>query len=82
MMLNAYLNAAMRTAQYELLSDTREFYGELSGCCGVCATASTLEECRDQLAEVLEEWVLLRLRRNLELPVINGVGLAVAEVAE
>ena len=40
-----------------------------------------MEDCRDELEEVLEEWVLFSLYRNLPLPVIDGIELAVKEQA-
>lgn len=80
-MLRRYLQAALRQAHYEILSDDGSFYGEISVCNGVYASASTLEECREQLAEVLEEWVLFRIYKNLLLPVIDGHELKVREVA-
>ena len=76
-MLTTYLRVALRHAHYEILPDDGEYYGEISECPGVYATAKTLEECRDQIAEVLEEWVLFRVHRNLSLPTIDGVELAV-----
>ena len=78
-MLTDYLNAAMRSAHYELLSEDDQFYGEVPLCNGVYATASTLEECREQLREALEEWVLFRIHRQLTLPVVAGVELVVKE---
>ena len=45
------------------------------------ANAETLEECREQLAEVLEEWILFRVSRNLALPVVEGIELRIREVA-
>jgi len=33
------------------------------------------------LEEVLEEWILFRVSRNLPLPVIDGIELAIKEVA-
>ena len=78
-MLTAYLDAAMRSAHYELLSDDGQYYGEFPPCNGVYATAATLEECRDQLREALEEWVLFRVHRQLTLPVVAGVELVVKE---
>ena len=44
-MLTAYLEAAMRSAHYELLPDDGKFYGEIPQCNGVYATAASLEEC-------------------------------------
>ena len=39
------------------------------------------EECREQLAEVLEEWILFRVYKNLPLPAIDGIELTIKEVA-
>jgi predicted RNase H-like HicB family nuclease len=66
----------MRSAHYELLPDDGHFYGEIPLCNGVYATAATLEECREQLREVLEEWVLFRVHRNLTLPSVFGERIA------
>lgn len=76
-MLIEYVQAALRHARYEVLPDRKKYYGEIPQCKGVYASAKNLEECRRQLAEVLEEWVLLRVYRHLRLPVFNGVKLAV-----
>ena len=56
-MLMPYIQAALRHASYEILSDDGSFYGEIPVCNGVYANAATLEECRTQLVEVLEEWI-------------------------
>ena len=80
-MLAAYLEAAMRSAHYELLPEDGQYYVEIPQCNGVYATAATLEECREQLREVLDEWVLFRVHRHLTLPVVAGVELAVKVAA-
>lgn len=80
-MLSNYLQSALRRARYEILEDDSRFYGEIPDCPGVYAVAATLEACRDELAEVLEEWVLFRVSRNLPLPILDGIELAVREVA-
>lgn len=80
-MLISYIGAAMRRARYEMLSDDGTYYGEIPGFDGVYANADTLEGCRDELAEVLEEWILIRVSRNLPLPSIDGIALAIKEVA-
>jgi len=68
-MLTEYLRAAMKKARYEILPDDNTFYGEIPGFDGVYANADTLEGCRDELEEVLEEWIFFRMSRNLSLPV-------------
>jgi predicted RNase H-like HicB family nuclease len=67
-MLTSYLNAALQKAKYEILEDDKSFYGEIPGFAGVYANAASLEQCRTELVEVLEEWVLFRVSRNLPLP--------------
>ena len=71
-MLTDYLNAAMRHARYEILADDGSFYGEISMCNGVYSNARTFENCRDELEEVLEEWVFFRIHKNLSLPAIDS----------
>jgi predicted RNase H-like HicB family nuclease len=78
-MLVQYLRAAMHPARYEILEDDGSFFGEIPECRGVHANACTLEECRETLEEVLEEWILLRASRDLPLPTIDGVELNVKE---
>lgn len=79
-MLTNYINAALRQAKYEILSDDGSFYGEIPGFQGVFSNAATLEACRQNLEEVLEEWILFRVSRNLPLPVVEGIELAIKEV--
>ncbi len=80
-MLKRYIQAALQHAKYEILTDDGSFYGEIPTCNGVYANAPTLEECREQLEEVLEEWILFRIYKNLALPAINGIELTIKEVA-
>ena len=37
--------------------------------------------CRDELEEVLEEWTLLSVSKNLPLPVIDSIDLVVKKVS-
>jgi predicted RNase H-like HicB family nuclease len=76
-MLTAYIQAGMDQAKYERLEDGT-YYGDIPECPGVWADGATLEECRRTLQEVLEEWIVLKLRDGDELPVIAGLNLAVA----
>jgi predicted RNase H-like HicB family nuclease len=76
-MLTKYIEAAMRHAHYEILGDDGSIYGEISACRGVYANATTLEACREELAAVLEDWLLFRIHKNLALPTIDGLELKV-----
>ncbi len=80
-MLKRYVQAALRHARYEILPDDSSYYGEIPMCNGVYANTKTLEECREQLEEVLDEWILFRVYKNLPLPVIDGIELSIKEVA-
>ena len=80
-MLMKYIRAALHHARYEILADDGSFYGEIPVCNGVYANAAILEDCREQLEEVLEEWILFRVYKNLPLPVIDGIELTIKEVA-
>jgi predicted RNase H-like HicB family nuclease len=79
-MLMDYIRAAMRRAKYEILPDDGTYYGEIPEFDGVYANADTLEVCREELEEVLEEWILFRVSRNLSLPVVDGIELTIKEV--
>ena len=79
-MLTDYIRAAMRRATYEILSDGT-FYGEIPGFQGVYTNAETLETCRELLQEVLEGWLILGLRLNHTLPVVDGINLTVIKEA-
>ncbi len=68
-MLTDYIRSAMKQAKYEILTDDGSFYGEIPGFNGVHANTQTLEACRDELEEVLQEWILFRVSRNLHLPI-------------
>ncbi len=78
-MLIKYIHSAMKKARYEILPDDNTFYGEIPGFEGVYANADDLEACRNELEEVLEEWILFRISRNLPLPVVDGIELKIKE---
>lgn len=80
-MLTDYVRAAMRKARYEILGDDGSYYGEIPGFQGVYSNDETLEGCRDQLQEVLEDWILVRVSHSLDLPIVDGIELAVRAAA-
>ena len=80
-MLTVYIDTVMRKAHYEILPDGEGYFGNIEGFNGVWANAKTLESCRDELSEVLEEWILLGVRNGHNIPVINGIDINVKEVA-
>ncbi|HPH02758.1 MAG TPA: type II toxin-antitoxin system HicB family antitoxin [Spirochaetota bacterium] len=78
-MLLAYIAAALGKARYEVLEKDASFYGEIPGFDGVYAHAGTLEACRNELSEVLEEWILIRISRNFPLPEVDGHKIEILE---
>ena len=79
--LSEYVTAALHKARYEILADDGSYYGEIPGFEGVYANATTLEACRDELRDVLEEWILFRVSRNVSLPVVDGRELTIRATA-
>lgn len=73
-MLTKYIQAAMRRATYEILEDGT-YYGEIEGFEGVYANHTTLLGCQELLQEVLEGWLILGLRLEHEIPVIDDLTL-------
>jgi predicted RNase H-like HicB family nuclease len=69
----------MRHATYEILTDDGTYYGEIPGFDGVYANAKTLEQCREELQQTLEDWLLVRIARHLDLPEVDGLRLRVPE---
>ena len=73
-MLTSYIQAAMHLAKYEKTSDG-VYYGEIPGFDGVWASEDTLEDCREELRETLEDWLVLGLRMGHDLPVVAEIDL-------
>jgi len=76
-MIREYIDRALRKARYDRLDDG-SFVAEVPELPGVLANAATLEACRDQLAEVVEEWILVRVSRGLAVPTLDGVSVSVS----
>lgn len=74
-MLASYLDQAMEIALYEIIEDEGVFWGEIPGLQGVWAQHKTLEGCRRELREALSDWIALRLRLGLTIPVLANIDL-------
>jgi len=66
-MLTTYINQKLDQARYKILED-ETYFGEIPGLQGVWASEKTLEKCRETLREVLEEWLVLKLRDGDKIP--------------
>jgi predicted RNase H-like HicB family nuclease len=71
-MLIEYIEEALKRAKYEIIEDEDPFYGEIEELPGVWATGKTLEECRNNLKEVIEGWILISIKKNLPIPKLGN----------
>jgi predicted RNase H-like HicB family nuclease len=79
-MLTEYLNAALKKAEYKKIDDGT-WYSDIPGFTGVWANGDSVEECRNELREVLEEWLILKIRDEDPIPTINGLGIHIKKEA-
>lgn len=66
-MLTEFIEKKLKNARYKLLKDG-SYFGEIPGIKGVWANAKNLEDCRKELKEVLEDWLLLKIREKESVP--------------
>lgn len=74
-MLASYIDAAMEQATYEIIEDEGTYWGEIPGLQGVWARHAMLEGCRGELRESLSDWVALRLKMDLAIPMVANIDL-------
>ncbi len=72
-MLTEYIEEALKRARYEIIDEEEPFYGEIRELPGVWATGKTLEECRNNLKEVVEGWILVSIKKNLPIPRLGDI---------
>ena len=72
--LSEYVRAAMGDAVFKRLENST-FFGEVPDCTGVWANEDSIDDCRRVLQEVLEEWIVLKLRDHDALPLFSGIDL-------
>jgi predicted RNase H-like HicB family nuclease len=76
-LLDRYVDVALRRAIPRQL-EGGEWYADLGlEFRGVWADGPSAKECLDELAEVLEEWVLMKIAdQDRDLPVVDDIDLA------
>ncbi|MDP2919789.1 MAG: type II toxin-antitoxin system HicB family antitoxin [Dehalococcoidia bacterium] len=67
-MITEYINEALRRARFEIIKNGEPYYSEVPGLEGVWATDETPEDCRRNLAEVIDGWLIVRLKKGLSVP--------------
>lgn len=78
-MLVEYIQGALERAEYKKLDDG-SWFAEIPAFEGVWANGKTVEECRKELVEVLEEWLILKLRDKDPIPEVKGITISVKEI--
>jgi predicted RNase H-like HicB family nuclease len=66
-MITQYIQSQFKRARYKILEDGT-YFGEIPGLKGIWASAKNLEDCRRELQEVLEEWILIKLTDGDSIP--------------
>ena len=66
-MIDEFITKKLRSARYKLLEDG-SYFGAIPNLRGVWASAKNLENCRNELREVLEDWLLLKVRDREKIP--------------
>lgn len=74
-MLSRYIQAALDRAHYEIIQDEEQYFGTVPGLDGVWASGTSLESCRMNLADVVEDWVFISIARGLPIPQLGDVKL-------
>ena len=74
-MLTEYILTAIGRAHYELMEDGR-FFSSIKELPGIWADGDSLEECRNNLQDVLEDWIFVSISEKMPIPEIDGVKIA------
>lgn len=75
-MITKYIAKALERAHYIALEDG-SFCATVRGLRGVIGHGRSVEDCRNDLAEVVEEWILIRVARGLDIPRLGGISVRV-----
>ena len=79
-MITEYCNKAIEKAEYRKLEDGT-WFAEIPGFKGVWANSMSVEACRKELIDVLEEWLILKLRDKDSIPIIDGLKIEIRNEA-
>jgi predicted RNase H-like HicB family nuclease len=57
------------------MMEDKRFFATIPPCEGLWADGDTLEGAREQLREVLEDWILIKARHGDTFPIISGLDI-------
>lgn len=75
-MITKYIQKALERARYEQL-ENGSLCATVPGLRGVMTIGRDLDQCRTELAEVVEEWILVRVARHLDVRKLGGITVKV-----
>ncbi|MFH1412672.1 MAG: DUF1902 domain-containing protein [bacterium] len=65
--INNYIEKMLKKVRYEFDEETKSWCAVLKELPGVYAQADTVEEVRQQVAEVIEDYIIISLQNNHNL---------------
>ena len=71
-MLSRYLERAIAHADIEELPDGR-FFAVIKNCPGLWASGTSRDQCKAELTETLEAWLIEKLQHGDDIPPIDGI---------
>lgn len=74
-MFTRYVESVMRKARFERIDRGQVYFGRISGFRGVWTQGKTQRECAKNLQEVLEEWLLIKIRKQRFVPTTGKYNL-------
>jgi len=66
-MLTEFIAKKLKTAKYKLLEDGT-YFGHMPSIRGVWGNARTLRDCKEELREVFEEWLIIKIMNREKVP--------------
>lgn len=80
-MIVEYVDKALERVRHDMLEDGT-VCATVPGLRGVVALGRGVEECRHALAEIVQEWVLVRVACGLGIPRLGGAVIRVRSAGE
>ena len=77
-LLAEYIEISIKDAVITLLCDGT-YFAEIPGFQGAWANADSPEECRQEMKEVLEDWILLGIKLGHQIPLAGTIDLNAKE---
>lgn len=74
-MFTQYVRYVMRKAKFEKIDGKKSWFASIPGFPGVWAQGKTRKQCQAELQEVLEEWLLLKVRKQQFVPSVRKYNL-------